>query len=177
MEFGWYGDADARAAAGHLMAGSGVDPTRIGVLGLSMGGEEAIGAAAGVPGIRAVVAEGATARTAEDKAGWLPGGVAGALQRGIDRLTYAFVDLLTSASPPIALRDAVRAAEDTRFLLVTAGTMPDETRAAEVLQEAAPDRVEVWEVPDAAHTGGLRADPDGWEQRVVGFFDKVLADS
>jgi uncharacterized protein len=177
MEFGWYGDADLRAAVDHLAAGPGAEPARIGVLGLSMGGEAAIGAAVADPRIRAVVAEGATSRTAEDKAAWLPGGVAGAIQRGLDRMTYAFVDVLTPASPPIALRDAVRAAEATQFLLVTAGTVPDEARAAEVLQEAAPQRLEVWEVPDARHTGGLRADPAGWEQRVVGFFDEVLTGS
>jgi hypothetical protein len=63
-----------------------VDPDRIGVLGLSMGGEDAIGAAD--PAIRAVVAEGATHRTAADKAGYLPGGITGTIQRGMDRLTY-----------------------------------------------------------------------------------------
>jgi hypothetical protein len=145
--------------------------------GCRWAGRRPIGAAVADPRIRAVVAEGATSRTAEDKAAWLPGGVAGAIQRGLDRMTYAFVDVLTPVSPPIALRDAVRAAEATQFLLVTAGTVPDEARAAEVLQEAAPQRLEVWEVPDARHTGGLRADPAGWEQRVVGFFDEVLTGS
>jgi pimeloyl-ACP methyl ester carboxylesterase len=174
MDFGWYGDGDVRAAVDFVARQDGVAPDRIGLLGLSMGGEEALGAAAAEPRVRAVVAEGATGRTAEDKAAWLPGGVPGALQRALDRLTYGLVDLLTQASPPTALTDAVRAARQAEFLLVTAGTMPDEARAAAVLAAAAPDRVQVWTVPDARHTHALQADPGAWRARVVAFLDDRL---
>jgi hypothetical protein len=144
------------------------------VLGLSMGGEEAVGAAAADGRIRAVDAEGATARTAADQATWLPGGLAGSLQRGIDRFVYGVVDLLTPAGPPTTLRDAVAAARQTPFLLVAAGTMPDEERAARVFAQAAPDRVQVWVVPRASHTHGLSAQPAQWETRVVSFLDASL---
>jgi pimeloyl-ACP methyl ester carboxylesterase len=173
-DLGWHGDADVRAALEFLDGRVGVDPDRIAVLGLSMGGEEAIGAAAADPRIRAVVAEGATGRTAADKATWLPGGVSGALQRELDRLSYAVVDLLTPGPPPTALRDAVAAATGTPFLLITAGTMPDEQDAARVLRDAAPDRVQVWTVPGATHTHALAARPEEWEQRVLGFLDGAL---
>ena len=78
MDFGWYGDEDVGAAVAFVRGRPGVDANRIGAVGLSMGGEEVIGAAATNPGIRAVVAEGATARTRSDKA-WLSDefGVAG----------------------------------------------------------------------------------------------------
>ena len=46
MDFGWYGDVDVTAATDFVTAQPGVDPERIAVLGLSMGGEEALGAAA-----------------------------------------------------------------------------------------------------------------------------------
>ena len=46
-----------------------MDPSRIGVLGESMGGEEAIGAMEADPRLRVAVAEGTTNRTAEDR-GW-----------------------------------------------------------------------------------------------------------
>ena len=79
MDFGWYGDLDVSAGVDFLATQAEVDAGRIGAVGLSMGGEEVIGAAASDPRIRAVVAEGATARTPQDKA-WMPGvyGVAGA---------------------------------------------------------------------------------------------------
>ena len=174
MDLGWYGDADVHAAVGYLQRVRSVDPTRIAVVGLSMGGEEAIGAAGTDPRVRAVVAEGATGRTAADKRRWLPGGISGAVQRQIDRLTYGLTELLTPAPEPSTLHDAVVTSATTPFLLVTAGQLPDEARAAADLREAAPDRVEVWTVPGAGHTPGLETAPREWEQRVIGFLDRAL---
>jgi pimeloyl-ACP methyl ester carboxylesterase len=175
MDLGWYGDRDVRAAVAFLLHRPDVDPGRIAVLGLSMGAEEAIGAAAAEPAIRAVVAEGATARTAADKSGWLPHGLAGAVQRGLDWLTYATTDLLSAASAPRSLHDAVTRATGTRFLLITAGNEPDETQAAAYLRGAAPDRVQVWRVAGASHTHGLVAQPSEWTTKVVTFLDQALA--
>lgn len=174
MDLGWYGEDDVRAAVGYLHGRSEVDPTRIALLGLSMGGEEAIGAAGTDLDIGAVVAEGATGRTAADKRGWLPHGVAGALQRGIDRLTYGLVDLLTPAPEPSPLRTSIIRATGIPFLLVTAGDVPDEQRAAAYLRSAAPDRVEVWTVPGATHIHGLATRPGEWEIRVVTFLERAL---
>jgi pimeloyl-ACP methyl ester carboxylesterase len=175
MDLGWYGDVDIRAALDWLDGRRGVDSGRIGLLGLSMGAEEAIGASAADDRIRAVVAEGATGRTAADKAAWLPAGVLGTIQRAWDALTYGFVDLLTPAGPPIALPDAVARAGGTLFLVVTAGTEPDEGRAAEALRNSAPDRVTVWSVSGARHTHALAAEPSAWEDRVTTFLDSALA--
>jgi uncharacterized protein len=173
MDLGWFGDRDVVAAVGYLQDEVGIAPERIGLVGMSMGGEQAIGAA--VPtGVRAVVAEGATARTAADKDQWLPGGVSGVVQRAWDALTFSVTELLTPAPEPIALHEAVRTAERTRFLLVTGGDMPDEARAATALDAAAPGRVDVWTVPGAGHTGGLDRHPADWEQRVVGFLERQL---
>jgi pimeloyl-ACP methyl ester carboxylesterase len=174
MDFGWYGDPDVAGALDFVSRQPGVRADAVALLGLSMGGEEAIGAAAGDARIRAVVAEGATHRTAEDKAAWLPTGPDGTLQRGIDRVTYGIADLLSPASPPPPLTGAVAAADDTSFLLIAAGERPDETVAAEVLKAEAPDRVQVWTVPGAGHTGGLRAEPEQWPARVLGFLDTAL---
>jgi pimeloyl-ACP methyl ester carboxylesterase len=174
MDFGWYGDPDTVAAVTFLTREPGVDPERIGVVGLSMGGEEAIGAAAADRRIRVVVAEGATARTAADKDAWLPGGVPGAVQRGLDAVTFGLADLLTPASSPTELRTAVNRARGTSFLLVTAGEVPDEARAAQALREVAPSRVQVWHVAGAGHTRGLEEDPDGWTGRVTGFLEDHL---
>ncbi len=170
MDLGWYGDLDTSAAVTFLARQPGVDAGRLAVLGLSMGGEEAIGAAAGDPRIRAVVAEGATQRTFADRQRWAPGNpVADAL----DRLTYALTDLLTPADQPRALHDAVTASR-APFLLISAGAVADEARAAADLEAAAPDRVETWNVPGAQHTRALAVDPAGWERRVVAFLDQHL---
>jgi fermentation-respiration switch protein FrsA (DUF1100 family) len=178
MDFGWYGDLDIAAGTAYLANRTDVDPGRIGVVGMSMGGEEAIGAAAADPLIEAVVAEGATGRTSADKA-WLSDayGWRGALQEQLEKVQFWFTDYLTDASPPVALHDAVADAPDVPFLLITAGNVADEASAADHIASAAPDRVDIWNVPGASHTGGLATDPETWETTVVQFLDEHLGGS
>lgn len=176
MDFGWYGDSDIRAAVSFLEAQPEVDAGRIGVVGLSMGGEEALGAAAGDPRVAAVVAEGATARTDADKS-WLPDvyGTRGAFQLGLEWVEYSLADLLTGASKPVALADAALAAAPRPVLLIVAGEVSDEGHAADHIRQKAPDNVAIWVVEGAGHTGGLSAAPIDWETTVIGFLDAALA--
>jgi fermentation-respiration switch protein FrsA (DUF1100 family) len=175
MDFGWYGDADVAAATAYLAARPDVDSRRIGGVGSSMGGEEAIGASGTNDLLRAVVAEGATARMAADEA-WLSErfGVRGVIQEQLERVQDWVTDPLTGAPVPTSMRAAVESSESTRYLLITAGTAADEGYAAEYVAGGAPNRVETWEVPGAGHTGGLETAPDEWTDRVVGFLNDVL---
>ena len=174
MKLGWSGDSDVVAQVDYLQRQPDVDPQRVGAVGLSMGGEEALGAMAADGRIRATVAEGATGRVLSDRA-WLSDafGVRGWLQRGVDRVTYTLTDLLTPATPPISLGDAVAAAAPRPVLLI-AGGATEEPFVDMAIRRRAPRSVVVWVVPSAGHTGGLSADPAGWEQRVVGFLDAAL---
>ena len=178
MDFGWYGERDAAAALDFLARQPGVAADRIGIVGLSMGGETAIGTAGIDPRVRAVVAEGATNRVAADKGYLSAYGVRGHLQQGIDRVTYAVADLLSSAPRPGSLRDSVASAQadgtPTPMLLITAGTAETERLAAAYLDRAAPDAVTRWDVPGASHTGGLRTEPSEWAKRVLAFLDGAL---
>jgi uncharacterized protein len=175
MDFGWYGDEDTGAALSFLQAQLGVDDDRIAVLGLSMGGEEAIGAAATDPRIKAVIAEGATNRVASDKA-WLSDrfGWRGTLQEGIEWLTYATADLLTAADRPISLRDAVSVTAPRPVLLIAGGGVEDEGHAGRYIQAGSADTVELWVAPDAGHTAALDTHPAEWERRVTTFLAMAL---
>lgn len=175
MDLGWWGDEDLGAAVDFLVGEAGVDAGRIGLLGLSMGGEEAIGAMAADERVGAVVAEGATVRVAADK-DWLSDeyGWRGALQERLEGATTWWADRFTGADPPGSLRDAVAAAAPRPVLLIAAGAVADEARAGEFIRGGAPDSVTLWEVSGADHTGGLRTEPDEWEQRVVAFLDGAL---
>lgn len=176
MDFGWFGDDDVVGAVTFLSDRPDVDPDRIGVVGFSMGGEEAIGAMAADPRIRTVVAEGATGRTDADLV-WLDDvyGWRGDVQQGLSWVTFTLTDLLTDAPKPTPLADAIAEAAPRRILLVTAGDVPDEGHAAAHVRATAPERVEVHEVPGADHTGGFAVDPQSWERLVVDWLDAELA--
>jgi hypothetical protein len=99
--------------------------------------------------------------------------VRGLAQEQVERLQYGLTDLLTEADPPAPLRSSV-AASNAPVLLIAAGEVPDETRAALHIAGGAPGRVAVWTVPGASHTAGLDTDPAGWERRVTAFLDVNL---
>jgi dienelactone hydrolase len=175
MDFGWHGDADIAAATEYLAGRPEIDRDRIGLVGMSMGGEEAIGASAANTLVGAVVAEGATARTAADEA-WLSDefGFRGLVQEQLEWLQDVVTDALTSAPVPTSMRQAIETSGDTRYLLITAGEVADESHAAAYLAAGAPERVEIWSVADSAHTAGLRAEPEAWEDHVIGFLTDAL---
>ncbi|MEP7763932.1 alpha/beta fold hydrolase [Sanguibacter sp. 25GB23B1] len=178
MDFGWFGESDTRGAIDFLSAQPEISSGRIGLVGLSMGGETAVGTAGADRRVAAVVAEGATNRVAEDKAYLSRYGHRGEAQHHVDRLTSQLTDLLTSAPRPAPLRDSVEAAahrsSPAAFLLITAGDDPDEGYAADHLCSGAPTVCEVWTVPGAGHTHGLRVAGPQWEERVTGLLDRTL---
>jgi pimeloyl-ACP methyl ester carboxylesterase len=176
MDFGWYGEHDLPAAVTFLGQQPDVNPGRVGAVGLSMGGEQAIGALAIDPRIRVVVAEGATNWVLADKA-WLADtyGVRGRIQLGVEAVTYGLADLLTDADPPISLGDAVAAAAPRPVLLIAGGKALDEVPADTAIQARSPDTVQLWAIPDAGHIAGLAVNPTEWETRVTDFLGVGLS--
>jgi dienelactone hydrolase len=175
MDFGWCGDLDIGGAVSFVAAQPDVDERRIAAVGLSMGGEEALGAAASDTRIAAVVAEGATGRTAADKA-WLSQvhGWRGQVQEVIEHLLYEATDLLTDARPPITLRRAVTAAAPRPVFLIAAGTIENEVDSARAIESGSPQSVQHWIVPGAGHTDGLDRRPGEWERRVTAFLARSM---
>ncbi|MGZ4127008.1 MAG: alpha/beta hydrolase [Actinomycetota bacterium] len=173
MDSGWYGDLDTRAAVTFLTRRADVDPTKIAAIGMSMGGEEAIGAAASDARIRTVVGEGVTHRVYADTTEWLPRSWNGWLQRGIDRVVYGAMDLTTGASPPIGIRSALIATAPRPVLLIAAGNVADEQAAARAFVRGLTN-VQTWTVPGAGHTGGLTTHPSEWTARVTAFLHSAL---
>jgi uncharacterized protein len=174
MDFGWYGDADASAAVSFLQRQPDVDDERIAAMGMSMGGEQAIGAAAADPRIRAVVAEGATNRVAGDKA-WLSEvfGWRGAVQERVDWLTYGITDVLTDADQPITLRDAAAVARRP-MLLIAGAAVENEPYAGRYIESGSPATIQLWVAPETGHTAALDTHPDEWERRVTTFLAAAL---
>lgn len=159
MALGWHGGDDLAPAVDWLVTRPDVDPDRIGAVGLSMGGEEAITAAAHDPRIRAVVADGVGVRVAADVP---PGDAGGWLPRVVNALGTVVTDWLTAASPPEPLREALARVEPPRQVLLVAAR-GEEGQASWYADSS--DAVVVWEVPDARHTGALDEHPREWADR------------
>lgn len=173
MDFGWWGVRDIAAAVSFLTRQSSVGPGKIAVLGESMGGEQALAAIGSDPRIGAVVAEGVTGQQLADK-GWLPHGIDGAMQRGMEWMEYTVAGLLSGAPRPMSIPDAVRAAAPRRALIIVGAGVPDEPVAARWFEQASPANVHVWVVPHAGHTHALATAPQAWETHVISFLNTAL---
>ena len=159
MDFGWWGGRDIAAAVSFLARQPGIHAGKIALLGESMGGEQALAAAGSDPRIRAVVAEGATGQQLADH-GWLPYGIDGVLQRGMEWVQYTAAGLLSGASQPGSIRDGIRAAAPRPVLIIAGGAVADEPVAARWFQAASPATVQVWVVPHAGIRRAWRPRPE-----------------
>jgi uncharacterized protein len=168
MDFGWEAERDVSEAVTYLLERPDVTGG-VGVLGLSMGGEVALTAAAIDPRIGAVVAEGATARTWDDvraEPDPHPVGIAN------EWVTFRLVDLLAPEEPPIPLLDAVTRIEAP--VLLIEGNGPKETALGPVYADARPQSITLWSLPDTPHTAAIRVHPAEYERRVLGTFAALL---
>jgi hypothetical protein len=138
-----------------------------------MGGEQAISAAAPDRRVRVVIAEGVTGMQAADH-GWLPGGIPGAIERALEWVQFEAADLLTDASKPTPMRQAIVAMGSKPLFLIAGGATTSEVDAGRWLRAASPSTVDLWVVPGAGHTRGLATDPSGWEARVLRHLDAAL---
>ena len=173
--FGWKGERDIHAAVAYLQQRADVDPERIGGIGLSVGGEMMIDAAAAESdGLKAVVSEGAGIRTIRESLA-----VPDTRKRIEGSLVHAVVTpavaLFSNGMPPPSLEDLAPEISPTPLFLIYA--VPGQGGEAELSRayyDAAREPKEIWRVPGAGHTGGIEAQPEEYERRVIAFFDNAL---
>jgi pimeloyl-ACP methyl ester carboxylesterase len=167
----WAGDRDLHAAVAYLRGRPDVDDERIGAIGFSIGGEILIEAAAQRDGIAAVVSEGAGERVGEVDAS------------GMGRILLAAPMAVMTASmtvfqnhgppPPIVERIGLIAPRPVLLIYADPGQGGESVRQPKYIAAAGQPK-EIWKVPGAGHTGGLEAQPEEYERRVVAFFDNAL---
>jgi fermentation-respiration switch protein FrsA (DUF1100 family) len=170
---GWGGELDLEAAIDFLSRTKGVDPQRIGGLGLSVGGELLLQTAAQDQRLRAVVSEGAGEQSLNDQM-QIPD-VPKAL-RWLSPMTVetAAGVVLANRWPPSGLAGVVPRIAPRPVLLISGGSGNADEELNAVYRAAGGPTVTQWEIPQASHTGGLAAEPREYERRVVGFFDAAL---
>lgn len=151
-----------------------VDASRIAVHGFSAGGAAALLAAADLPQIRAVVAEGGYHDFADELAHNTAGfGVFGDLFRFGVGLTYrAITGQALDSLRPI---DAVRAIAPRPILLIY-GTNEPGLRGALQMAALGP-HITLWQVDGAGHGDYLAAAPEEYPRRVADFLADAFAES
>jgi hypothetical protein len=175
--FGWGGDRDITAAIAFLEHRPDVDPDRIGGIGLSVGGELMLEAAAKSDGLKAVASEGAGARAFSDD-------LEQDSSEGFERwMAVTFSAVKTGAltvfadrAPPANLKSLVGRIAPRPLLLIAAPNSKHGEELNRGYYAAAGQPKTLWEIPESGHVGGLEARPAEYERRVVGFFDRALGE-
>jgi uncharacterized protein len=169
---GWTGERDLRAAVDFLGTQPDVDAGRIGGLGLSVGGELLLQAAAHDERLRAVVSEGAGTRSvAENLHDVTP---ASLLDLPFWASATAATAVFSDGLPPPRLEDLVGDIAPRPILLIWTSRGQGGEHLNPLYHSRAGRPAEIWEIPDGTHVDGLAARPDEYEDRVVGFFDDAL---
>ncbi len=177
--YGWGSTKDINAAVAWLRRRPDVQRRRIGGLGLSMGGEQMLEAAARKRGLKAVVSEGAGIRSVREallRRG--PSPIELALQYPQDVVQTVSVWLLSGQNVPMSLKNAsLLIAPRAVFFIYGEDGQEVEKTVNPVYFDAAFAPKAIWEVPGSGHTQGIETRPKEYERRVVRFFDRALLDA
>jgi pimeloyl-ACP methyl ester carboxylesterase len=163
---GWQGADDVAGAFRFLRRQPGVDPSRIAMLGLSMGGEEALrAAAAGVP-LSAVIADGAGASTSDDRR-LIPAGALSPIDVSSTWLMMRLVERISAAEEPAPLKDVVSRIRVPVLLIASHRT--GERAIGLAFRRRIGGHAALWYVGDARHAEALRRHPTAYARHVVAF--------
>ncbi len=140
-------------------------------MGWSLGAQVSILAAARIPDIKAVVADGPGATAFED---WPPPRTFREwLYVPIDYLFYQVMPLYTSVSDPISVKQAIGQISPRPILLISADFETEKYRM-EYYINAAQEPKSLWVILGTNHIEGISKYPQEYEEKVVSFFDEAL---
>jgi dienelactone hydrolase len=170
---GWGGDRDIKTAIAFLQRRGDVDPSRIGGIGLSVGGELMIETAAETDQLRAFVSEGGGARSYREDKDEDVADHERLLHHLVGAFKTATVAIATNQTLPAHLK-ALAARVEQPMLLIAA---PNSGHGEELNRDyhaAAGANSTLWEIPESRHIAGIEARPAEYERRVIGFFKRAL---
>jgi uncharacterized protein len=143
---------------------------RIGAIGVSLGGEVAIHAAARRPEWRAMVLEGVQGASPADMKASRPDPATFATLTAL----YGLGRVLGGSMPAASNPEEIERIAPRPLLLLSAGR-GTEARANEEYKRRGGSTTQLWSLPHAPHAAALRTDPQGYERHVIGFLDRALS--
>ncbi len=169
--FGWGGDKDILAAIEFLKSRPDVDPGRIAGIGLSVGGELMLQAAAETDDLAAVISAGAGTRSFAEELEELHG-PSKWLALPMLAVKTASVAVFSNTAPPPKLSDLVPRIHQP-LLLIWATDGGVETMNPTYFRLAQGPK-SIWGIPEIGHMGGITARPKEYERRVIAFLEGAL---
>jgi pimeloyl-ACP methyl ester carboxylesterase len=163
---------DIAAAVAYLRSRKEIDPERIGALGLSLGAEVILQAAAKDGSLKALVADGAATNTTEDLLPLPPE----------FRIMYVAlptwwmgdrIATLMSGVPARPLVELVKEIAPRPILFISSNQDPEPFMNRRLVEHAG-STAQLWELPDTGHVGGILVHPKEYKQRMLSFFDAAL---
>lgn len=168
--YGWREGADVLGALAYLQGRDDVDADRIGAYGFSLGAEATLRAAVAAEDIRALMLDGAEATASRSPL------MRSALYEPLWWVYDRALELFTGVPKPPDT-DALIGQIAPRPVLLVA-TAQDfgswELEMGRDLYAAAGEPKDLWEIPEAAHGGGWRLEPEAYAARMTAFFDAAL---
>jgi uncharacterized protein len=153
------------AALDYLQRRPDVDPTRIAGFGASLGGEVLLEATSYDARLAAVVSDGAARPQDAERFEAAPPG---------NEIVLGMIRGISGMRPVPSLYDVLPEIGPRPVLLIGAGGEKTEIPVTRAYAEAVGPSAQTWEIPEAGHTGGLRARPAEYERRVIDFLDEAL---
>lgn len=172
--WGWLDVGDVTSAVAYLRTRSEVDPRRIGAMGVSIGGQIALRAAAETTALKAVAADGASPVVMQDVP--LP-------VEPYERLLYVTtwlsdrgLELRTRRFAPPGIARVIGGIAPRPVLLISTGQTAEQMAVRHYYAQAQQPKT-LWEIPEAEHGGGLAMRPRDYAATMLTFFDQALLDA
>ena len=171
--FGWTDVNDVIAALNCLHTRSDIDPTRIGILGFSIGGQVAVRAAAQTDDIRAVIDDGPSLARAED----IP--PAADLGEWLFKLSNWLEDrvfaVVVGTPAPAGVAEVIGHISPRPLMIIATGPDSDiEQRLAQYYFDQAREPKTLWKIPEGQHGTGPIVRPEEYARQITTFFESAL---
>ena len=168
---GWGFDRDLKGALTFLRGRPDVDASRIGGLGLSVGGEALLQAGAETRDIKSVVSDGAGSRSVREDTVHMR--LAKVPQIVFSGVMTGGMALFSNQPPPPNLETLTDEIAPTPVFFIYAERGAGGEENTPDYYRAAGQPKQIWKIA-TSHTHGLSARPKEYERRVIGFFNRSL---